>query len=130
MMRKWLLGMLLGGFLGIFDGLTAPLSAPETAPELLGIVVGSVIKGLLTGWLIGFFAQKVRSLPLGIFFGLLVGGFLSFLVAWMQYVQMGRVYFWQIMLPGAVLGIIVGYVTQRYGAAARPSLSPAESDRR
>ena len=129
-MRKWLLGMLLGGFLGIFDGLTAPLSAPETAPELLGIVVGSVIKGLLTGWLIGFFAQKVRSLPLGIFFGLLVGGFLSFLVAWMQYVQMGRVYFWQIMLPGAVLGIIVGYVTQRYGASARPSLAPTESDRR
>ena len=123
-MRKWLLGMLLGGFLGIFDGLTAPISAPETAPEIVQIVIGSVIKGLLTGWLIGFFAQKVRSLPLGIFFGLLVGGFLSFLVAWMQYATLGRVYFWQIMLPGAVLGIIVGYVTQRYGASNRPVLSP------
>jgi hypothetical protein len=33
----------------------------------------------------------------------------------MQYVGEGRVYFWQIMLPGAAVGLIVGYVTQRYG---------------
>jgi hypothetical protein len=114
-MKKWLLGLLLGGFLGIFDGLTAPLSAPETAPELLGIVIGSTIKGFLTGVLIGYFAQKVRSLPLGIVFGLAVGALLSFGVALMQYFGMGRIYFWQIMLPGAVLGVIVGYVTQSYG---------------
>ena len=114
-MKKWLLGLLLGGFLGIFDGLTAPLSAPETAPELLQIVIGSVFKGFVTGVLIGYFAQKVQSLPLGILFGLAVGGALAFAVALMQYFQLGRVYFWQIMLPGAVLGIIVGYVTQKHG---------------
>jgi hypothetical protein len=33
----------------------------------------------------------------------------------LQYVQLGRVYFWQIMLPGAVVGLIVGYVTQKHG---------------
>ena len=111
-----MLGLLLGGFLGIFDGLTALLSAPETAKAELGtIVIGSVIKGFLTGVLIGFFSQKMQSLWLGILFGLLVGAGLSFGVAWMQYVSMGRVYFWQIMTPGAVLGIILGYVTQTQG---------------
>jgi len=28
----------------------------------------------------------------------------------------GQHYYWQIMLPGALLGIVVGFVTQRYGA--------------
>jgi hypothetical protein len=114
-MSKWLLGLLLGGVLGIFDGLTAPLSAPETAPELLGIVIGSMIKGLIAGVLIGWFAQKVRSLTLGIIFGLAIGALLAFGVALMQYLGQGRNYFWQIMLPGAMVGIIVGYVTQRHG---------------
>jgi hypothetical protein len=27
----------------------------------------------------------------------------------------GRGYWWQMMLPGCVLGIIVGYATQKYG---------------
>ncbi len=114
-MKKWLLGLLLGGFLGIFDGLTAPLSAPETAPELLQIVIGSMIKGIIAGALIGYFAQKVNSLALGIVFGLGVGALLAFGVAMLQYVGQGRVYFWQIMLPGAAVGVIVGYVTQRHG---------------
>jgi hypothetical protein len=119
-MKKWLVGLLLGGLLGIFDGLTAPLSAPETRPELLGIVIGSMLKGFLGGFLIGLFAQKVRSLVLGVLFGLGVGALLAFGVAMMQYVGMGRNYFWQIMLPGSVVGIIVGYVTQRHGQPAMP----------
>lgn len=124
-MKKWLLGLLLGGFLGIFDGLTAPLSAPETRPELAGIVIGSVFKGFLTGLLIGYFATKVDSLPLGIAAGLGVGAFFSFLVALMQYYGQGRNYFWQIMLPGGVLGVIVGYVTQRFGTRPSRQARPA-----
>jgi hypothetical protein len=27
----------------------------------------------------------------------------------------GNVYFWEIMLPGAMVGVIVGYSTQKYG---------------
>ncbi len=115
-MQKWLLGLLLGGFLGIFDGLTAPLSAPETKPELLQIVIGSMIKGFIAGVATGYFAQKVHSLPLGILFGLGIGTLLAFGVALMQYYgPEHRVYFWQIMLPGAVVGALVGYVTQAYG---------------
>jgi hypothetical protein len=126
-MRKWLLGSLLGGFLGIFDGLTALISAPETAPGIMGIVIGSMIKGLIAGWLIGYFAQKVNSLPLGILFGLAVGAFLAFLVAWMQYASEGKNYFWQIMLPGAVVGIIVGYATQRHGTLPRLAVPGADA---
>jgi hypothetical protein len=119
-MKKVLIGVLLGGFLGIFDGLTAPLSAPETKDELAGIVIGSVIKGLIAGAAIGFFSQKVHSLALGIIFGLLVGAALAFLVALMQYLSLERNYFWQIMLPGAAVGLIVGYVTQQYGGRLPP----------
>ena len=114
-MKKWLLGLLLGGVLGIFDGLTAPLSAPETAPDLVGIVIGSMFKGCIAGVLIGFFAQKVQSLTLGIVFGLAVGAVLAFGVAMLQYMGAGKAYFWQIMLPGSAVGLIVGYVTQKHG---------------
>jgi hypothetical protein len=113
--NKWLLGLLVGGVLGIFDGLTAPLSAPETAPDLLGIVIGSMFKGCVAGVLIGLFAQWVRSLTLGIIFGLAVGAVLAFGVVWLQYSQEGKWYLWQIMLPGSAVGLIVGYVTQQYG---------------
>ena len=56
-------------------------------------------------------------------FGLIVGGFFAFLVALAQYLSKDRIYFWQIMLPGCVLGIIVGYATQRYGTGSAASTS-------
>lgn len=114
-MNKPVFGMLLGGFLGVFDGLSALVSAPETRPDIVGIVIGSTIKGIITGLLIGLFERKVRSLPLGIAFGLLVGAFLAFLIARMNG------YYWQIMLPGILLGVIVGYATHRYGAPPAPA---------
>ena len=113
-MNKPLLGLVLGGVLGIFDGLSALLSGPEVAPYIVGIVIGSTIKGLITGWLIGFFATKVQSLPLGILFGLGVGLVLAFAVAAMP-AENGKHYYWEIMLPGGILGMIVGFVTQRMG---------------
>ena len=112
-MNKPVYGMLLGGFLGVFDGLTALLSAPEVAPQIVGIVIGSTFKGILAGLLIGWFAKKVNSLPLGIAFGLGVGLLLAYAVAAMPDPS-GKHYYWQIMLPGSVLGVIVGYATQRY----------------
>lgn len=114
-MSKPIFGLLLGGVLGIFDGLTALLSAPQTRPEIVGIVIGSTIKGLIAGVLIGFFARKVKSVPLGILFGLIVGGLLAYGV-----VLMGNPYFWEIVLPGSIVGIIVGYATQRHGETRAP----------
>jgi MFS family permease len=117
-MNKPVLGLVLGGLLGIFDGLSALLSAPETAPGIVGIVIGSTFKGLLVGVLAGWFARRVHSLPAGVVFGLLCGAFFAFLVAAIPQPS-GVHYYWQIMLPGSVLGLVVGYATQRYG---RPSV--------
>jgi len=114
-MSKPVFGLLLGGILGVFDGLSALLSAPQTRPEIMGIVIGSTMKGLIAGLLIGFFARKVKSLPLGILFGLVVGGLLAYLVT------IGGPYFWEIVLPGSLVGIIVGFATQKYGEAPRTS---------
>jgi hypothetical protein len=113
-MNKLLLGVLLGGVLGILDGLSALVSAPEVAPQIVGIVLGSTVKGLISGVIIGFFARKVHSLPLGIVFGLAVGAGLAYLV-----VLAGNPYVLQIVLPGALVGVIVGYATQRYGKNKR-----------
>lgn len=109
-MNKPLLGLLLGGFLGIFDGLTAWFT-PAARAGILGIVIGSTVKGIIAGVCIGYFARKVHSLALGIVFGLAVGMFLAFLVALMQHG-----YYFEIMLPGSILGAIVGFATQRYKA--------------
>jgi hypothetical protein len=116
-MNKPLLGLLLGGILGVFDGLTALVSAPEVAPQIVGIVIGSTFKGLLAGVLIGWFAKKVQSIPAGLLVGLAVGAFFAFLVAAMPSPD-GKHYYWEIVLPGSILGLIVGYATQRYGRTA------------
>jgi FtsH-binding integral membrane protein len=113
-MKKPVFGLLLGGFLGVFDGLSALVSAPETAPQIGGIVIGSTIKGILAGALIGWYARKKDSLMAGVLFGGVVGLALAFLVSLMQKMGGQPAYYWQIMLPGAILGLIVGYATQRH----------------
>lgn len=87
---------------------------PEAAAMMAAIVVGSTIKGLLTGVIMGLVARKWRSVPLGIVVGLLVGLGLSFLAA-MQPDPSGRHHYFEIMLPGGILGVIVGFATQRLG---------------
>jgi hypothetical protein len=114
-MSKPLLGLLLGGILGVLDGLTA-LFTPEAAPQIVGIVIGSSIKGIIAGIAIGFFARKVHSLPLGILFGLGVGLLLAFIVAAIPDAK-GNHYYFEIMLPGSLVGLIVGFATQRYGVS-------------
>lgn len=121
-MNKPLFGMILGGVLGVLDGLSALISAPETAPLIVGIVIGSTVKGLITGVLIGWFARKVHSLAKGLLFGLCVGAFFAFLIAAMPNPD-GTHYYWQIVLPGSVLGLVVGYATQKYGSQSRPAVS-------
>jgi hypothetical protein len=116
-MNKIVLGLLLGGILGVFDGLTA-LFYPETAPQIVGIVIGSTIKGIIAGVAIGYFARKVNSVSLGIVFGLAVGLLLAFLVAMMPDPS-GKHYYLEIMLPGGIVGMIVGLATQKFGRTAR-----------
>lgn len=113
-MKKPVLGLLLGGVLGVFDGLTALVSAPETAPQIMGIVIGSMGKGLIVGGLAGWFAAKKQSLAGGLLVGLIAGAFFAFLVAAMPNEQGGH-YWVEIMVPGSIVGVIVGYATQKYG---------------
>ena len=121
-MNKPLFGLLLGAVLGAFDGLTALVSAPELRPEILGIVIGSTIKGIIAGVLIGWFAKRFDSLPLGLAFGGTVGLLLALAVAAMP-ASNGQHYYWEIMLPGAAVGLIVGYATQKYQPARRHGLA-------
>jgi hypothetical protein len=60
------------------------------------------------------FSRKVRSLSLGLVFGSCTGLFFAFGIAYVQH----RYYF-RIMLPGGMVGLIVGYATQKYGAPAQ-----------
>ena len=108
-MSKPLIGVALGAILGVIDGLTAWFT-PAARPELGSIVVGSTIKGIIAGVAIGFFAKKFHSLPIGILFGVVVGALLAYLTALM----VGKYYF-QIILPGTLVGLIVGFATQKYG---------------
>jgi hypothetical protein len=111
-MSKPVFGLIVGGILGIFDGLTA-FFTPEVRSQMVTIVIGSTFKGLIAGVLIGWFAKRVNSLPLGILFGLTVGLVLAWIVASMPDAS-GNHYYFQIMLPGAIVGLIVGYATQKY----------------
>lgn len=117
-MNKILLGLLLGGVLGAVDGATAWFT-PEVRPEMMTIILGSMFKGLVGGLLIGFFARKVKSVPLGILFGLFIGGLLAFAIAAMPDAITGKHYYKEIMIPGSIVGLIVGFATQKYGAVVQ-----------
>ena len=118
-MNKPLLGLLLGGFLGVLDGLTAWFT-PEVRSQMGVIVIGSTVKGLLAGVLIGLFARKVASAPLVVGFGLVIALLLAWGVAAMPDPS-GKHYYLEIMLPGGIVGMIVGFATARYGKAPRPA---------
>ena len=107
-MKRVIFATLLGGFLGIFDGLTSWFT-PAVRDQLGTIIIGSTFKGLVAGVLIGIFATRVRSLAWTLVFGVLVSGFFAYLVAAMQ----GK-YYLEIITPGALVGLIVGFAAYRY----------------
>ena len=123
-MSKIMLGVVLGGVLGIFDGLSALVSAPndpKIREGIVGIVIGSTFKGLLAGALIGWYAKRSSSLGATLGFGLVVGLTLAFFISLMQKLAGENPYYWQIMLPGGILGLIVGYATFTQGRPSRSS---------
>ncbi|HET7150209.1 MAG TPA: hypothetical protein VFI60_02265 [Candidatus Acidoferrum sp.] len=121
-MNKVLLGLLLGTVLGAIDGGTAWFT-PEVRPEMATIIIGSTFKGLVAGVLIGFFARKVKSLPLGILFGLAVGALLALAIAAMPDAITGKHYYKEIIIPGSLVGLIVGYATQKFGASPTATIA-------
>lgn len=116
-MSKPVIGIVLGAILGAFDGLTAWFT-PAVRDQIGGIVISSTFKGVIAGIAIGFFARKFHSLPIGLLFGLAVGALLAYLTA--RFAVGG--YYFQIMLPGSMVGLIVGFATQKYGRVPAEAL--------
>lgn len=115
-MSKIVLGLVAGAVLGLLDGLTAWFT-PEVRDQMLSIVIGSTGKGLLTGLAAGWAARRYNSMMVAVLVGLGVGFLLSYAVAAMGDAN-GNHYYLQIVLPGAVLGLIVGFASQRFGRQA------------
>jgi len=113
-MNKILVGILFGLVLGAIDGATAWFT-PDARPMIAGIMVGSSIKGMIVGVLSGWFARKVQSTMWGLIAGAGLGLLFAFLVAAMPSPN-GKHYYFEIMLPGFVVGAIIGFLTQRLGA--------------
>lgn len=107
---KPMLGLALGGTLGLVDGLTG-FFEPSLAPLMGSVITFSLLKGLVSGVVIGYVAQKVHSLLLGILAGAAIAAVLSLLVI----LKAGMALFWDILVPGMLLGIIVGFCTQKFG---------------
>ena len=122
-MNRPVMGLLVGAGLGVLDGLSALVSSPEVSGEIGGIVIGSAMKGLLAGIIVGVIARKLVSSRWSTLIGVVVAGLITFPVAHMNATHYGRPdYYWKIMLPGALVGAIVGYVVMRYGTAPREAL--------
>jgi hypothetical protein len=109
-LSKPMLGLLVGGTLGLMDGLSGFLY-PKLAPVMTSVITFSLLKGLVAGVVIGYLAQRLHSLLLGILAGAAIAAVLSLLVI----LRAGMALFWDILLPGMLLGVIVGFATQRFG---------------
>jgi hypothetical protein len=107
---KPMLGLAVGGTLGLLDGLSGFLE-PSLAPLMTSVITFSLLKGLISGVAIGYFSKRVQSMLLGIFAGVAIAAAFSMLLI----LKAGLALFWDIMLPGMLLGVIVGFATQRFG---------------
>jgi hypothetical protein len=111
-----MLGLAVGGALGLLDGLSGFLE-PSLAPLMTSVITFSLLKGLVSGAAIGYFSKRVHSMPLGILAGVLIATAFSMLLI----LKAGMALFLDIMLPGMLLGVIVGFATQRFGKQAADS---------
>jgi hypothetical protein len=120
-LTKPMLGLAVGGVLGLLDGLSG-FFEPSLAPVMGSVITFSLLKGLLSGIATGYVSQRVRSMLLGILAGIGIAGALSLLVI----LRAGMALFWDILLPGMLLGAIVGFATQRFGRAKESAAAAAQ----
>ena len=112
-LSKPTLGLAIGGALGLLDGLSGFLE-PSLAPVMTSVITFSLLKGLIAGIAIGYFSKRVRSMAFGILAGVVIAAVLSLFVI----LRAGMALFWDIMLPGMLIGVIVGFATQKFGRPA------------
>ena len=104
--------------LGLVDGLSG-FFEPSLAPVMTSVITFSLLKGLLAGLATGYVSQRVHSMLLGILAGIGIAEALSLLVI----LRAGMSLFWDILLPGMLLGAIVGFATQRFGGAEESAVA-------
>jgi hypothetical protein len=109
-LTKPMLGLAVGGTLGLLDGLSGFL-VPSLAPVMTSVITFSLLKGLVSGIAIGYVSQRFHSMFVGILAGIGIGAALSLLVI----LRAGMALLWDIMLPGMLLGVVVGFATQKFG---------------
>jgi hypothetical protein len=114
-MNKPMVGVIAGAVLGAIDGATAWFT-PAVRSEMEGILMGSSVKGMLVGVICGLIARKVHSTGVGLAAGAGFGLLFAYLVARMPEPD-GTHYYLQIMVPGFVLGALIGFLTQKMGTA-------------
>ena len=117
-LAKPVLGLAVGGVLGLLDGLSG-FFEPSLAPVMGSVITFSLLKGLLAGFAIGLVSQRVHSMLLGILAGVGIAAVLSLLVI----LRAGMALFWDIMIPGMLLGLIVGFATQKFGRGRESALA-------
>ena|SRR5258708_549328 len=87
--------------------------------KLHSVITFSLLKGLVAGIATGYVSQRVHSMLLGIIAGIGIAAGLSLLVI----LRAGMALFWDILLPGMLLGAIVGFATQRFGPARESAVA-------
>ena len=89
------------------------------AAVMTSVITFSLLKGLLAGIATGYVSQRVHSMLLGILAGIGIAAALSLLVI----LRAGMTLFWDILLPGMLLGAVVGFATQRFGRTGGSALA-------
>src|SRR3982074_559626 len=118
-LTKPMLGLAVGGTLGLLDGLSGFLE-PSLAPLMSSVITFSLLKGLASGVAIGYFSKKVHSMLFGILAGVLIAAAFCMLLI----LKAGMALFWDIVLPGMLLGVIVGFATQKFGTQTSSASEP------
>jgi hypothetical protein len=117
-LTKPMLGLSVGGVLGLLDGLSG-FFEPSLSPVMGSVITFSFLKGLLAGIATGYVSQRVHSMMLGVLAGIGIAAALSLLVI----LRAGVALFWDILLPGMLLGAIVGFATQRFGRSRESAVA-------
>jgi hypothetical protein len=76
--------------------------------------VNKPVLGLLLGGALG----ALDGLTALILIGTVIAALLALPIALHADPVTGRRYIWEIMIPGSIVGLIVGYATQRFGQPA------------
>jgi hypothetical protein len=105
-------GIIFGAALGILDGLTSWFS-PEARLYVAAIIMGATFKGAIIGAICGFYARKKTSMRRGVVLGILIGLTVSILVASIP-TEYPIHHYIAIVGPDTILGISLGYATQRF----------------